>query len=83
MSAPIHVKIDPKALQRYSDFVFEPGPVEIVADGHEVIDWIEVTVDRAADPGLTVGQAETLKDLIAYGVTLALREDGKLSVVKQ
>jgi hypothetical protein len=78
----IHIKIDAKAMQRGADFTFAPGDeMAVKIDGRDVErDWV-LSHD---DPGVSVSQAEVLRDLVAdCGVTLCLSDDGTLTVVEE
>lgn len=77
----IHIEFDAKAVQRFADFTFNPGdPMEIQAEGREVItDW--VGADGRDDPGVTVSQAEIIRDFVEDGLTLVMDEDGKVSLL--
>lgn len=79
--ASIHIKLDRKAVERYSDAIFAPGdPLAIKIDGREIQrDWC----DGGEDPGITVAQDEVLRDLVSEGVTLEIGEDGSLTVVER
>lgn len=77
----IHVKLDRKAVQRFSDVVHDPGdPLCAEIDGRDIQSWVK---GCSEDPGITVGQAETLNDLDTEGVTLCIDEDGTLTVVER
>jgi hypothetical protein len=89
----IRIKVDAKGIQRFTDFTFDPGPMEMSMEmsieSREVQqNWIDGEGD---DPvarwfwttGVNVGQAEILRDLVTGGVTLELAEDGSLSVVEE
>ena len=80
--AKIHLVVDAKAVRRHSDFVFDPGdPLSVSVTGDEVRRlWTDGVED---DPGLTVAQAEVIRDMVEGGVSIEIGEDGSLSVVEQ
>jgi hypothetical protein len=80
----IRIEIDQKALQRNTEFTFDPGDhMEITIDGRDVMsEWVSCEAG-SEDPGVTVGQAEVLKDLLTGTLTLELDDSGKLSLVEE
>ena len=65
----IRIKIDPKGFQRMVDYTL----------GTEEFDWVDIDV---MGTDITVNQAEILRDLTTVGLTLAMDDRGKLTVVK-
>lgn len=67
-----------------ADFVFAPGDdlaVEIAGVDAARRDWADAECSDA-DPGVTVGQAETIRDLDDGGLTIQISDDGELSIVE-
>ena len=78
----IRVTVDAKGIQRYTDVVFNPGdPMAISIDGREA-EALWVNNECGDDPGLTVGQSESLADLLRDGVSLDIADDGTITVVE-
>ena len=76
----IHVKFE-YADMEHARFTFAPGDgLAVSVDGAHAAarDW----ADGADDPGVTVSQAEVLRDLADVGITLEIGEDGKVSIVE-
>lgn len=65
----IQIKIAPKGFQRMTDFTL----------GTEEFDYTDIDV---LGTDLTVNQAEILKDLVTVGLTLAMDDRGKLTIVE-
>lgn len=79
--AKIHLIVSDKAVRRHSDFTFDPGdPLEVSVTGDDVRRLWTDGVEE--DPGLTVGQAEAIRDLVEGGISIEIDEDGRLSVVE-
>jgi hypothetical protein len=79
--AKVRLVVDAKAIRRHSDFVFDPGDQEVSVTGDEVRRAWTDGVDE--DPGLTVWQAEIIRDLVEEGVSIDIDEDGNLSLVER
>lgn len=77
----VHIKLDAKAIQRYSDATFNPGdPLAVECEGRDLQrDWC----DGGEDPGITVAQDEALRDLLTEGVTLQIDSCGVVTVVER
>lgn len=73
----VRVEIHWKGVERFSDFTFAPGDTgAITIDGREVKrQWC----DGESDPGVTVAQAEVLRDLVTDGAILEVGEDGSVT----
>lgn len=74
----IHVKFEHTEME-HARFTFAPGDgLAVSVDGAHAAarDW----ADGADDPGVTVSQAEVLRDLADGGITLEVSDDGKISV---
>lgn len=75
----IHVKLDHSDMEQ-AEFTFAPGDalaVRLCGAFDVARDW----ADGVNDPGVTVAQAEILRDFADGGVILELGEDGSLKVV--
>ena len=76
----IHVKFESTEME-HARFTFAPGDgLAVSVDGAFAAarDW----ADGADDPGVTVSQAEVLRDLADIGIILEISDDGKVSVVE-
>ncbi len=83
MSSTIRLKIDRKALERYTDVVLQaddPG-LAITLDGRRIGELVRTEIEEGVM--MTVGQSETLNDLITGPLVLEIAEDGKLSIVEE
>lgn len=69
----ITIVVDAKGVQRCADATFDDISIEM----RNLKSWID-----GDDPGLTVGQAETLTRLFNGGVSLEVAEDGSVVVVQ-
>ena len=80
----IQIKLDPKAIARYSDVTFAPGdPMAVTIDGRDIPGWCGIDPDQPMDdPGISCCQDEVLRDFIRDGVTLEIAEDGTIGVVE-
>ncbi len=65
----IQIKIDPKGFQRMADFTLD----------EEGFDWVDIDV---MGTDITINQAEILNDLMTIGLTLAMDDRGKLTIVE-
>lgn len=76
----VRLEIDRKGVERYSDATFNPGdPLFVQVDGRDVVrNW----VDGGDDPGVSVAQAEILRDLLEGGVVLEIGENGAVRYVE-
>lgn len=75
----LRIDIDPKGLQRYSTWTHDPGPMQSIVDGRQILEWDEAEESAA----VTVGQSRTIRELLMGGCTLQIDEDGKLSLVTE
>ncbi len=73
----IRLVIDRKGIERFTDATFNHGdPLSIMVDGRAIKhDW----VDGQNDPGLTVGQSETLDQILTDGLVIEIDEDGLIT----
>lgn len=69
----ITVVVDAKGVQRCTDATFDDISIAM----RDLKTWID-----GDDPGLTIGQAETLTRLFNGGVSLEIAEDGAVVVVQ-
>lgn len=73
----IQVRFDCSDME-HAEFAFDPGTAEVVIGGafRAAKDW----ADGGDDPGITVRQAEIIRDLADVGLVVVIDEDGTLSV---
>jgi hypothetical protein len=74
----INIVLDRSDMEQ-AEFVFAPGDalaISLCGAFNVSREW----ADGANDPGVTVSQAEILRDLADVGITLVLDENGKLTV---
>lgn len=69
----IAMVVDAKGVQRYTDATFDDISIEM----RDLKAWVDY-----CDPGLTIGQAETLTRLFNDGMSLEIAEDGSVVVVQ-
>lgn len=73
--AAIEVKFEYTDMER-AEFVFGKEERTVCGAFRAAKDW----ADGDDDPGITVQQAEVLRDLADIGLTIVIKEDGAMSV---